>query len=94
MPTTSSDSSTISSEALDLLDCFADGFDDVVYELAELEATKRTGARGSEIIAADMECAANHIVQAMSHSDLPDEVKAMLSSMLQCFSSKASRRKR
>jgi hypothetical protein len=94
MATVSDESSTISSDALDLLDCFADGFDGVIYELAEIEAIARTGVQGSEITAADMEKAANHIVEVMRQSDLPDGVKAMLGSMLQCFSSKVSRRKR
>jgi hypothetical protein len=94
MATVSNESSTISSDALDLLDCFADGFDGVVYELAEMEAKARTGVPVSEITAADMEKAANHIVQVMRQSDLPDEVKAMLGSMLQCFSKKVSRRNR
>jgi len=82
--------STISSEALGLLDCFANGIDELIYGLAEVAATERAGAKGAEISVADMEVAATRFVEIMKRSDLPNELKPHISAMLDCFSRKVA----
>ena len=58
--------SVISSEAYSLLDCFVEGLDDVVYEIAEEIARERTGIqaprRPVRIEAEDVKQAAARVV--------------------------------
>lgn len=79
--------SSISSEALGLLDCFASGLDDVIYELAEAVAAKRTGhTSGVEIRVDDIREAADLFVQCLEKVDIPPHAKASIHDMLQCLS--------
>lgn len=84
--------STITSDALGILDCFSGGFEDVLYQMAEHSAVDRTGQRRDvEISVADIEDGARRLVQALEKSDLPTDVKAAVSSMLRCMADKVGK---
>jgi hypothetical protein len=90
---TATPESTISSEALGLLDCFAAGLDEIIYQLAEAAAVARAGSKDVEISVADMEIAATRFVEIMGRSELPAELKPQVTAMLDCFSHKVACRK-
>ena len=81
--------SNFTSNALDLLDCFANEFDEVVGRMAESVAKKRTAA-GTEvtITADDISAAADTLAKAMKASSLSPDVKQDVDLMLECLSEK------
>lgn len=84
--------SSISSEALDLLDCFANGLDDVMYELAEAVAARRTGRTNNvEICVDDIREAAKLFVECLERVEIPDRAKAAVHEMLKCLSHQIER---
>lgn len=85
---------TISSDALELLDCFGEGLDEFVYKMAEHSAILRSGkASPVEITADDMVSAGEVLARILQNSDVPSEVKPAIDSMLQCFTKKVRHRK-
>jgi hypothetical protein len=80
--------STISSEALGLLDCFSGGIGDFVYRMAELAAAHRTGDSGKvEIGVDDIKAATDRVVQIIKESpDVPAQIKADINDSLKCLS--------
>jgi hypothetical protein len=83
----------ISSDALSLLDCFSSDFEDVIFKLAEHAARDRVGGDATEVVSEDVKSAAEEFVQIMKASQVPDDVKAEIDSMLKCVSEKEKRRK-
>jgi hypothetical protein len=85
--------SFISSEAIELLDCFSNGIDEFILQLAEHVANERTGTARSEITAQDILKAGELLVAMLRHANIPDDVKPAIDSMLQCFTNKVKHRK-
>ena len=81
---------TYTSEALDVLDCFTHGFDEVLCQIAEQYADERKD-RGP-IDVQDIQSAAAIIVEAVAKSDIDPSVKSLVSGMLNCLASKTSHR--
>lgn len=88
--------STISSEALGLLDCFSGGVEDFVYKLAEHAANSKAAASSGvvEISADDVEKAADFLVEAIRRSEIPSDLRPAINGMLSCFTDKITQRKR
>jgi len=78
--------SSISSDALGLLDCFTNGLDDVIYEIAEAIAARRTGSQQVEITRADIKEAANVFVVCLETAEIPAPVRDHVRQMLHCLS--------
>jgi hypothetical protein len=78
MATLDENSSLLSSEAFDVLDCFVAGLDDVVYKIAERVARKRSGAGDDEpvtIVVDDIREAAKRLFVALrSQPDFPNDL--------------------
>lgn len=86
------ESTTINSEAFELLECFAGGLDELVLKLAENIAAKRQTANNEvEVGVADIQSAAQQLVKILQTSDLPDEIRTDLDVMLSCFKRKLNR---
>lgn len=84
--------SSISSDALGLLDCFSCGFDELIYRLAEHVAVERIGRTNEvEITVVDFEKAAGMFAKNIKQSDLPEDVKSEADAMLTCLSKKMRR---
>jgi hypothetical protein len=73
--------STLTSEAYDIISCFYDGVEDVVYRLAETVARARTGVapgRPVKIEAEDVRIAGYRVVCALlkfvDREDIPEEM--------------------
>lgn len=87
---------TISSEALSLLSCFSDGFDEVVWKIAEGIARGRTAPGVKpEIEDGDIVAAGEKLAHVLKMSpELPEDIKPAVDLMLQCVHRKAQSRKR
>jgi hypothetical protein len=87
--------SRISSKALELLDCFKSGFDDVIYATAELIA-KRRGGSPVRIESGDVEKAAELFFHPLKESLVREQVGAeqlqQIERMLQCLKDKCQLR--
>jgi hypothetical protein len=83
--------SRISSKALELLDCFKSGFDDVIYATAELIA-KRRGGSPVRIESGDVEKAAEMFFRPLKETLVREQIGAeqlqQIESMLQCLKDK------
>lgn len=95
MATTSQTScSSLSGEAYDLIDCFYNGVDRIVYEVAESFARKRTGIGSRDpvvIEAEDVRAAGAQVIEALSSLGtihIPDEIQDELKRMDDCMNSK------
>lgn len=95
--------STISSDALRMLDCFVSGLDSVVYEIAEeiarlrLEACVPAGGKGSrptEIESEDVKKAVEFFAQCIkklaSENRIPADAVAHVEQMVECCRRQAS----
>jgi len=81
--------SSIESAAMDAIDCFTDGIDGVIYELAEHSATLRGATEdGIVITVADIEEATETLVSAINRSGIPEDIKSSVAEMLDCCSRK------
>lgn len=70
VPNSTEFSSAVSSDALELLDCFHSGLEDIVYEIAEDLAKKRKGTPEKapiQIEATDVVTAGNMVLDAIKH---------------------------
>ena len=87
--------SSIDSIAMDAIDCFTDGIDGVVYELAERSATLRGRTPdGIVITVEDIPEATTTLVAAINSSDILDEVKDSIAEILDFCSRKIQEIKR
>lgn len=86
--------SAISSKAYSLLDCFVDGLDEVVYEMAEEIAKNRVGRTGEltvpvRIEADDVKQAGGQIIeylrQLVATGKAPRELATVLDGMAECL---------
>jgi len=82
--------SSIESDAMDAIDCFTDGIDGVIYELAERSAVLRGATEdGIVITVADIEEATKTLVLAIKNqADIPEDIKSSVEEMLDCCSRK------
>ncbi len=89
------ESSSISSDGVRLLDCFVDGLDDVVYEMAEELAKKRAAGQTApgevaRIEAEDIRSAGrivlDHLRQLVREGKLPADLERALDDAERCFS--------
>lgn len=84
---------TISSEAIRLMDCVESGYEDVIYALAEGFAVRRAAGGEVEIMADDVQSAANLLASILStSSELPADVKPVVEGMRDCMSRKLAHR--
>jgi len=75
----------ISSDAMDVMDCFSNGMDQVVHQMAGRIAEQRNKSSGEVVITIpDIEAAVRHFAEVMQRSDLEPAVKVSVSSMLDC----------
>lgn len=87
-------SSEMTGEAYELLDCFASGIDDLVYKIAEgIAASKeqRSPEGAISITAADVKQAAESIFNAISAQagkSIPQSVASEIQSMHECVLAK------
>jgi hypothetical protein len=90
--------STASSEALELLGCFYNGIDDLVYQIAEDVARAREGAsraadRPVQIEVADVKQAGDKVLAALRDmvkmGTLPADAGPALDAMKTCFETNA-----
>lgn len=88
------DKSVISSEAFDVLDCFASGLDDVVYHVAEQIARQHSACQqgGTVVIEkSHVREAVTLIFDLLKQSNIvPPEAKHDLQEMETCFRQKCS----
>ena len=88
--------SSMSGEALNVLDHFVAGLYDVVYEIAEQISRKRNpAAKTVQIEVEDIQQAAQLMFQgvhdAMTHGQLPADFEPVLQGMQECFQVKCER---
>ncbi len=93
----SSSQSSISGEAMDVMDCFVAGLDDVVYELAEQIARKRDPAVESILIEVpDVQEAARLVFQglreASERGQLARSFEPVLNEMQESFQSRCEKK--
>lgn len=86
------DTGVFTSKAVDLIDCFSSGFDEVLSDLATSIAKERAGGESVEITDQDIISAAKMILRAVQNSDLPPDTKSEVEQMFNCVSSRASSR--
>jgi hypothetical protein len=78
---------TYTGEALELLECFSHGFDDLLCRMAEQQAD--IGEHSGRIGAEEIKKAGDLILEAVSSSEVSDDVKALVRGMIQCMAQKA-----
>jgi hypothetical protein len=81
----------ISSKAIDLLQCFMSGLDDVIVRIALgiADEKRRSGHRVElRIEADDIEQAANAVLEQIRSTDLPQPVKTEIDEMDECLKAK------
>lgn len=93
-----SDDSIITSNALDLLTCFQDGLDDVIYQFAEEIAKKRqveSGSESADLVTIDVqdvreagEQLTAMIKQMVKAGQLSPEIESRVSIMRECLDCK------
>lgn len=75
----------ISSDAMDALDCFSDGMDRVVFDMASNYAMRRGAtADGVVVTADDIEKAVAHLIQVMDKTELEPNVRESVEAMFDC----------
>ncbi len=82
--------STLSSEAYDLIQCFYDGVDRMVYSVAESIARKRSGVAAPHVVQIeeeDVRQAGEQVLAALRRAGAPDLLNA-IGEMDDCMSSK------
>lgn len=91
--------SQITGEAYELINCFYEGIDEVVYKIAKELARERCSAEVSadELIQIDIEDVRsagqkviNMLRKAIAEGDLPQGMEAEVNAMDSCFSTKAT----
>ena len=88
--------SSMSGDALDVMECFVAGLDDVVYEIAERMSRKRNPtANAVQIEVEDITQAARLMFQgvhdAITRGQLPSDFEPVLQEMQECFQAKCER---
>ena len=84
----------INSDAMDVMDCFSNGMDGVVYSMAAHIATARGASEDGIVITVnDIEQAVSQVVNIMKNSDLSEDIKDSIASMLDCCSHRISQQK-
>ena len=82
----------LSAKAVDLLQCFMSGLDDIVLRIARgiaEERQKATNAKELRVEAEDVAAASRHVfAQILSQSDLSDSVRSDLVAMQECLTAK------
>ena len=82
--------SVLSDDAYELIECFYDGVDDLVYQLAEEMARKRNpSASPVQIEVEDVRAAGEAVVESLKRlfesGEIPDHVKEAIHGMGDCF---------
>ena len=75
----------LTSRAMDAVDCFTDGMDDLVCDLAGHFASQREPTEDGVIITEDdIEAASKVLVEAIKSADVPPEFRESVEQMAQC----------
>lgn len=82
----------LTSDAMDAIDCFTDGMDGVVCDLAGQIASARESSEEGIVVTVDDIASATQIIgKAISDSDIPEHIKTSIEKMLDCCSRRIRR---